>query len=47
MEITKPRTESPLAGSLDEGYLKAVLFPETSPAARVPTWFSSPSSLFT
>ena len=33
--------------AIDRDYLNAVYFPETSPAARIPTWFSGPSSTFT
>ena len=32
---------------IDVAYLNAVYFPETSPAARIPTWFSGPTSTFT
>jgi len=31
---------------VDQDYLNAVYFPETSPAARIPTWFAAPSTTF-
>lgn len=31
----------------DEGYLRAMLFPEFSPACRIPTPFGAPSTLST
>lgn len=36
-----------MASGLDVEYLHAVYFPETSNAARIPTRFGMPSSVFT
>lgn len=33
--------------AVDSDYLNCVYFPETSQAARIPTWFGGPTSTFT
>lgn len=44
--MSKLMTES-IYSDYDEGYLRALLFPEYSPAVRIPTPFGVPSTLVT